>query len=95
MSPTPVTLESIGVRNWSELYALDTAEILRRMDEKNVPLHPGDAFLAITVLRGVSDLQKATAALDRGTARLVHLTWALLALAVTSVILAVAALLFG
>jgi len=93
--PTPVTLESIGLSSWSELYALDTAEVVRRMDEKNVPLHPGDAFLAVTVLRGVSDLREATDALDRGTARLVHLTWALLALAAVSVGIAVAALLHG
>jgi hypothetical protein len=90
---TPVTLESIGVTSWSELYALDTAEVVKRMDEKNVPLHPGDAFLAVMVLRGVSELREATDALDRGTARLVHLTWALLALTVASVAIAVVALL--
>jgi hypothetical protein len=52
--PTPVTLESIGLKTWAELYELDTSEVVRRMGERNVPLHAGDAFLAILVLRGAS-----------------------------------------
>lgn len=45
-------------------YEMDTADALRRVDERNVRLHPGDAGLAVLVLRGVSDLERATKRLD-------------------------------
>lgn len=87
MAPeTPITLESVGLSTWSELYALDSAEIVRLMDEKKVPLHPGDAFLAVAVLRGVFDLREATLALDRSTHRLLSLTVLLAVVALATLV---------
>jgi hypothetical protein len=62
--PPPITLEAIGLNTYRELYALDTAEALRRIDDKRVPLHPGDAFLAVLVLRGVAELRHSAEHLD-------------------------------
>lgn len=62
--PPPITLEAIGLKNYSELYDLDAAEAIRRIDEKGAPLHPGDAFLAVLVLRGVADLRRSAERLD-------------------------------
>jgi hypothetical protein len=42
-----------------------------------VPLHAGDAFLAVLVLRAVADLADATKRLEKATNRLVWLTLAL------------------
>jgi hypothetical protein len=89
---TAITLEALGLEKWSDLYEMDTAEVIRLMDEKNVPLHPGDTFLAVLVLRGVRELGQATSALDRGTERLVVLTRLLLVVAVVTLAIAVIAL---
>lgn len=64
MTPTPITLEAIGLKSWQELYALEPSEVLRRMSEQNVPLQSGDAFLAVLVLRGVADLERTSQRLD-------------------------------
>lgn len=61
---TPITLEAAGLTSWDDLYGLDPAEVIRRMGEKNVPVHPGDAFLAVLVVRAVSDLAAASQRLD-------------------------------
>lgn len=44
-----ITLEAIGLKRLSELYELDPDEVVKRMDERNVPLNSGDAFLAVVV----------------------------------------------
>ena len=106
MPDIPITLENIGLKTWQELYELDPAETIRRMSEHYVPLHAGDAFLAVLVVRGISDLGHATDRLEKssrrieassrqleaGTTWLIRLTWALAALAVASVVIAVIAL---
>jgi hypothetical protein len=74
VSEVPVTLETVGVESYSQLYALPTAEVIRRLDEKTVPLHAGDAFLAVLVLRAVADLADATKRLEKATNCLVWLT---------------------
>jgi hypothetical protein len=60
-----VVLEAVGVNSYSELMALDVDEVVRLMDERKAPLHPGDAFLAVLVLKAVSDLTETSRALDR------------------------------
>lgn len=77
-----ITLEAIGLRSWDQLYAKDPAEVIRLMSEKNVPLHPGDAFLAVLVVRSVADLATASDRLEGLTKRLELLTWALAILGV-------------
>jgi hypothetical protein len=66
MSSNPsVVLEAIGgVGSYAELAALGTDEVIRRMDERNPPLHPGDAFIAVMALAAVSELRETTVALD-------------------------------
>jgi hypothetical protein len=64
VSEVPVTLETVGVESYSQLYALPTT----------VPLHAGDAFLAVLVLRAVADLADATKRLEKATNCLVWLT---------------------
>jgi hypothetical protein len=62
--PIPITLEAAGVRTYAELYDLPTDDVVRRLDEKQVPLHPGDAFLAVMLLRAVVELRKSAERLD-------------------------------
>jgi hypothetical protein len=82
----PVTLETAGIENYSELYAMPTADVLKRLDEKNVPLHEGDAFLAVLVLRAVADLADASKRLERTTNRLLWLTAALVIVTAVAVV---------
>jgi hypothetical protein len=90
MAKVPVTLEAVDVKSYSELFALSPAEVLRRLDAGTVvPLHEGDAFLAVLVLRGVADLADASKRLETATDRLVWLTRALLAATVIAVVIAV------
>lgn len=78
----PVTLEAVDVQSYSELLALPPAEVVRRLDEKpEVPLHEGDAFLAVLVLRAVGDLADATKRLERATYLLLALTAVLVVVA--------------
>jgi hypothetical protein len=64
MAETPITLQALGLESWSDLYALSPQEVLTQMSERDVPLHAGDAFLAVIVLRAVSDLAAASSRLD-------------------------------
>jgi hypothetical protein len=65
MSSYPdVVLEAVGVKSYSELAALSTAEVIRRMDERRPALHPGDAFLSVLVLSAVTELRETTKSLD-------------------------------
>lgn len=59
-----IVLEAVGVESYAELYRLGADEVLDRMDKRNAPVHPGDAFLAVLVLRSVADLRETTKALD-------------------------------
>ena len=93
MSSYPtITLEAIGLKSWDQLYEKDPAEIIRLMSEKNVPLHPGDAFLAVLVVRSVADLAAASDRLEDLTLRLELLTWALAILGALTFVVAVIAL---
>jgi hypothetical protein len=65
-SPVPITLETAGVKTYAELYGLPTPEVVKRLDDKQVPLHPGDAFLAVMVLRAVAELRESAERLDAG-----------------------------
>lgn len=65
-----VVLEAIGVESYAELYELNASEVLARIDAKRAPLHPGDAFLAVIVLRAVADLTETTQRLDKARTRL-------------------------
>jgi hypothetical protein len=65
MPEVPITLDSIGLTSWAELYSKDPSEIIRLMSEKDVPVHAGDAFLAVLVVRSVADLAFAMGATIR------------------------------
>ncbi len=106
MPDIPITLENIGLKTWQELYELEPAETIQRMSEKYVPLHAGDAFLAVLVVRAITNLIGATGHLEASTQRieassgrletgttwLIRLTWALAGLSVISVVIAIVAL---
>jgi hypothetical protein len=78
MSKVPVTLETVDVKSWSELFARPPAEILQRLDKgPGVPVNEGDAFLAVLVLRSVTDPGDASKHLEKATTRLFWLTAAL------------------
>jgi hypothetical protein len=78
MAEVPVTLEAVKVKSYSELFELPPSEVLRRLDAGTVvPLHEGDAFLAVLVLRSVADLASASMRLETATNRLLWLTAAL------------------
>ena len=64
---TPIILSIVGVKTYSELYRMPTAEVLRRIDEKGAPINPGDAFIAVLVLRSVRELGDVTERLDRAS----------------------------
>jgi hypothetical protein len=66
---TPAPLGAIGLETYSQLYELPIAEVIKRLDEKNAPLHAGDAFLAVLVLRGVLELADAAEKLDEASRR--------------------------
>jgi hypothetical protein len=54
MSLESPPLKAVNVESYSELLALSTTEVVRRLDQQTeVPLHDGDAFLAVLVLRAV------------------------------------------
>jgi hypothetical protein len=78
-SAESVVLEAVGVNSYAELADLGTSEVIRRMDDRRPPLHPGDAFLAVLVLRAVSELRQSAEHLDSVRRRL---EWATLVLAV-------------
>ncbi len=86
-----VVLENMGVQSYGDLLKLDTADAVARIDESEV-LHPGDAALAVLVLRGVADLRAATLALDIASTRLLQLTRALVILAALTLAVAIVAL---
>ncbi|HEV2975805.1 MAG TPA: hypothetical protein VGX69_12560 [Solirubrobacteraceae bacterium] len=82
---TPVPLEAVEVTSYSELFSLPTAEVVRRLDARTeVPLHEGDAFLAVLVLRAVADLSDATKRLEMATYLLLVLTGVLVVLALVT-----------
>lgn len=91
-----VVLEAVGVKSYAELAELGTDEIIKRLDDRDAPLHPGDAFLAVVVLAGVSELRETTKALDAAKRGLEQATIALAAagviLTAATVVLAVVAL---
>lgn len=64
MPEIPITLEALGLKSWDELYALDPADAIRTLSQRDVPLHPGDAFLAILAVKAVADLGTAARRLD-------------------------------
>ncbi|HEY6761090.1 MAG TPA: hypothetical protein VI318_16450 [Baekduia sp.] len=65
-----VVLEAFNVRSFAELAALDSEEVIRRLDAQEVPLHPGDKALTVLVLAALADLRRATERLDRASGRL-------------------------
>jgi hypothetical protein len=65
---TQVVLESFGVQSFEQLYALPTAEVVKRMDE--VSAHGGDKALTVLVLKAVADLLAASENVGRGVAEL-------------------------
>jgi hypothetical protein len=69
MPDQPITLETAGVKTYSDLYDMPTGKAIKLIDEKNVPLHAGDAFIAVLVLRGVRELGEATERLDAAATR--------------------------
>jgi hypothetical protein len=77
-----ITLESIKLKSFSDLYAMPSKDVVEKLDE--VPLHAGDAFLAVVVLRAVGDLAAATKRLEKLTWALVGLSVALVALAIVT-----------
>jgi hypothetical protein len=82
---TPVPLEAVEVTSYSELFSLPTAEVVQRLDARTeVPLHEGDAFLAVLVLRAVADLSDATKRLEKATYLLLVLTGVLVVLALVT-----------
>jgi hypothetical protein len=91
-----VVLEAVGVSTYAELAELGTDEIIKRLDARGAPLHPGDAFLAVVVLAGVSELRETTKALDAARRGFERATIALAAagviLTAATVVLAVVAL---
>jgi hypothetical protein len=83
MSQEAPPLAAVNVQSYSELLALPTAEVVRRLDQQpEVPLHDGDAFLAVLVLRAVGELADATKRLERVTYLLLILTAVLVVMAV-------------
>ena len=91
MANVPVTLEVVNVKSYSELFALPPDEVLRRLDSGSVvPLHEGDAFLAVLVLRSVADLTSASKRLETATNRLLWLTAALVVVAAIAVVVSLA-----
>lgn len=64
MTSPPITLEALGLETWDQLYAMDPKTVIARMSEKDVPVHAGDAFLAVLVVRSVVDLAAASSRLD-------------------------------
>lgn len=88
MAEVPVTLEVVKVKSYSELFALEPDEVLRRLDAGSVvPLHEGDAFLAVLVLRSVADLASASKRLETATKRLLWLTAALVVVTAIAVLI--------
>jgi hypothetical protein len=83
--PPPITLEAIGLESWQQLYDLDPAEVVEKIDR--APLHPGDAFLAVVQLRAARNTTQAVAALDKGTRALERATWILVALGIVSLVI--------
>jgi hypothetical protein len=76
-------LAAVKVKSYSELLELPPAEVVHRLDQQpEVPLHAGDAFLAVLVLRAVGDLADATKRLERVTYLLLILTAVLVVVAV-------------
>jgi hypothetical protein len=86
MTHIPVTLEAIGVRSYEELYALGTEETMRRISSAGVPLHEGDAFLAVFVLSSVRELRQSAERLDESRRRFERTTFALAVIATAATI---------
>lgn len=84
-----MTLEAAKVKTYSELFELPTAEAVRRLDAGKVPLHQGDAFLAVLVLRGVDDLRRSAQALDKARERLDRFGIALAVVATAAAVVSV------
>jgi hypothetical protein len=57
-------LDRIGIESFAALAAMDADEVIRRLDEKQPPIHTADAFLAVMVIAAVRDLRRTTEELD-------------------------------
>jgi len=89
---TPITLEAIGLERWQQLYELDPADVIERMDKARAPLHAGDAFLAVLQLRAIADTTRSVDALDAGTKTLNRATVFLVVLGIASLAVSIVAL---
>lgn len=69
MEHVPVTLEAAGVKSYAELFALPLDDVMDRLDTARDTLHPGDAFLAVIVLRAVVELRDSAVRLDNARVR--------------------------
>jgi hypothetical protein len=94
--PTEVSLENMGVKSIEELLTLDTPEIAHRLGD--APFPPSEKLIGAVVLVALDRLQTATADLsessrkmDSKTGRLVDLARLALAVAVVSLLVALAA----
>jgi len=92
MTFSKTVLNEMGLDSWAALFATDTAEVIRLMDEKSPSVHPGDAFLGVLVVRSVADLEAASERLERLTWWLKWLTWALAVMAACTLVVAIVAL---
>ncbi|MBB4663024.1 hypothetical protein [Conexibacter arvalis] len=69
------TLEALNLRSYEELHQLPVGEIIANLHR--VPLHDGDAFLAVLAVRALSELSDTTAAVGRAVDELHRTTAAI------------------
>lgn len=84
-------LSFAGVDSLHELVDKPTREVIT--DLNRLPIPPSEAILGALVLHAVHELREATEQLDRGTSRLLTLTWALVVLAALTLAAAIVTLL--
>jgi hypothetical protein len=96
--PTQVSLADMKVKDVHELAALDTATIMERL--AGAPFPPSEKLIGAVLLGAVDDLRRATAdvaassrQIDQGTKSLITLARLTLAIAITSLVVALVAVL--
>ena len=92
MATDNIFIKQLGLDSHRELYELDPEKVVDGLDEMDIDIQSGDAFLTVVQLRANADIRKSVGALEAGTKALERATWILVVLGIASLLVAAAAL---
>ena len=67
MATDNIFIKQLGLDSHRELYELDPEKVVDGLDEMDIDIQSGDAFLTVVQLRANADIRKSVGALEAGT----------------------------